>query len=220
MATPTLPISDDTLLSALHWRYATKVFDSQKTIPAEIWKALEETLILTPSSYGLQPWKFIVITDKELRAKLLPHSWNQKQVVDCSHFVIFAAELNVGEAFIDKNIRRIAEVRGSTVESLQGYRNMMVDSLVKGPRSKIINEWAARQCYIALGNFMTAAAVLKIDTCPMEGFESAEFDKILDLKSKNLTSVVCCPAGYRSENDKYAAQPKVRFNAEEVVEHI
>ena len=220
MTTPTLPISDDTLLSALHWRYATKAFDPAKKIPATTWKTLEEALVLTPSSCGLQPWKFIVITDDALKAKLRPHAWGQSQVTDCSHFVVLAAELNVGEAFIDRNIRRIAEVRGSTVESIQGYRNMMVDLLVKGPQSKTINDWAAHQVYIALGNFMTAAAVLKIDTCPMEGFVPVEFDKILDLKSKNLTSVVCCPAGYRSESDKYAALPKVRFNTEEVVEHI
>lgn len=220
MTTPTLPIGNDTLLSALQWRYATKVFDATKKIPADTWKTLEEALVLTPSSCGLQPWKFIVITNDELKGKLRPHAWGQSQVTDCSHFVVFAAELNVGEAFIDKNIRRTAEVRGSTVESLQGYRKMIVDLMVKGPLSKTINDWAAHQIYIALGNFMTAAALLKIDTCPMEGFQPAEFDKILDLKAKNLASVVCCPAGYRSESDKYASLPKVRFNTEEVVVRI
>ncbi|HEY0256483.1 MAG TPA: nitroreductase family protein, partial [Candidatus Methylacidiphilales bacterium] len=152
MTTPTLPISDDTLLSALHWRYATKAFDPAKKIPATTWKTLEETLVLTPSSCGLQPWKFIVITDDALKAKLRPHAWGQSQVTDCSHLVVFAAELNVGEPFIDKNMRRIAEVRGSTLESLQGYRTMIVDLLVKGPQSKTVNDWAAHQVYIALGN--------------------------------------------------------------------
>jgi nitroreductase len=220
MTTPALPISDDTLLSALHWRYATKVFDPAKKIPATTWKTLEEALVLTPSSCGLQPWKFIVITDDALKAKLRPHAWGQSQVTDCSHFVVFAAELNVGEAFIDKNMRRIAEVRGSTVESLQGYRGMIVNLLVNGPLSKTINDWAAHQIYIALGNFMTAAALLRVDTCPMEGFVPAEYDKILGLPERGLTSAVCCAAGYRSAGDKYAALPKVRFSREDMVEHI
>jgi len=213
-------IDTTTLLSALHWRYATKVFDPAKKIPADIWKTLEETLVLTPSSFGLQPWKFFVITDDALRARLRPHAWDQAQVTDCSHFVVMAAELNVKEPFIDKHVSRIAEVRGMTADSLKSYREMMVGSLVTGPRSETINDWAARQVYIALGNFMTAAALLHVDTCPMEGFNPEEFDKILDLNAKNLRSVVCCPAGYRSESDKYVKLPKVRFKTEDVVEYI
>jgi nitroreductase len=219
MTTPQT-LAPSALLANLHWRYATKVFDSQKTIAPDIWKALEETLILTPSSYGLQPWKFIVITDKELRAKLHSHSWNQAQVVDCSHYVVFASLTNVTEADIDKFLARTAEVRGVSVESLNAYRGMMIGDVVQGPRSKISDEWAARQAYIALGNFMTAAALLQVDTCPMEGFVPAEYDKILGLPAKGLTATVCCAAGYRSEGDKHASLPKVRFSAEEVVEHI
>jgi len=216
----TTTLSPASLLSNLQWRYATKVFDSGKTIAPDIWKALEETLILTPSSYGLQPWKFIVITDRDLLAKLRPHSWNQAQVTDCSHYIVFATLTNISKADIDKFLARIGDVRGVPIDSLKSYRGMMVSDIIEGPRSKFTHEWAARQAYIALGNFMTAAALLQVDTCPMEGFVPAEYDKILGLPKRGLTATVCCAAGYRSENDKYASLPKVRFSAEDVVEYI
>ncbi len=216
MSTTSIPSS--TLIGNLHWRYATKIFNTEKTIPAEIWKALEETLVLTPSSCGLQPWKFIVITDKEMKEKLQVHSWNQAQVTQCSHYVVFTAIKKVDEAYIDSFLARTAEVRGTTIESLNGYRNMVVGTLIHGGQGT--SEWAARQAYIALGNFMTAAAMLQIDTCPMEGFVPAEYDKILGLEARGLASVVCCAAGYRSENDKYAQLPKVRFPRADVIEHF
>jgi len=214
------PLDPAHLLEHLQWRYATKIFDTAKTIAPGVWQALEETLVLSPSSHGLQPWKFIVITDKEVRAKLLPHSWGQKQVTDCSHYVVFASIKKLSEADIDNYLARTAEVRGSTLESMKGYRGMMVGDLIHGARSKVIGEWAARQAYIALGNFMTSAALLEVDTCPMEGFVPAEYDKVLGLEARNLTAAVCCAAGYRSDLDKYARLPKVRFSAEQVVEHI
>jgi nitroreductase len=214
----TTSIDSATLLGNLHWRYATKVFDPAKTIPPETWKALEEALVLTPSSCGLQPWKFIVITDKDLREKLLPHSWGQAQVIQCSHYVVFAALKRVDEAYIDRHLARMAEVRGTSVESLAPFRKMVVGTLIQGGQGT--PEWAARQAYIALGNFMTAAALLQIDTCPMEGFVPAEYDKILGLEERGLTASVCCAAGYRSATDKYAQLPKVRFSTEAVVEHL
>jgi len=217
MATPPA-VSPSTLVGNLNWRYAAKVFDASKTIPAETWQALEEALILSPSSFGLQPWKFIVITDKEMRAKLLPHSWGQTQVTQCSHYVIFAAITKIDEAYIDANLARTAEVRGVTAESLAGFRKMLTGTLIQGGYGT--PEWAARQAYIALGNFMTSAAMLQIDTCPMEGFSPAEYDKVLGLPARGLTSVVCCAAGYRSPDCKYASLAKVRFPASAMIEHI
>jgi len=214
------PVDPAHLLANLQWRYATKVFDANKSIAPEVWKTLEEILVLSPSSHGLQPWKFIVITDKEVRAKLLPHSWGQKQVTDCSHYVVFASIKKLSEADIDNYLSHSAKVRGSTLESLKGYRGMMVGDLIHGARSKIIGEWAARQAYIALGNFMTSAALLQVDTCPMEGFVPAQYDTILGLEARGLTASVCCAAGYRSDLDKYAHLPKVRYSSEQVVEHI
>ncbi|MCE0483950.1 MAG: NAD(P)H-dependent oxidoreductase [Methylacidiphilales bacterium] len=209
-----------TLLAALHWRYATKAFDPAKTIPADTWKTLEEALILSPSSFGLQPWRFIIVTSPEIKAKLRPHSWNQAQVTDCSHYVVFATIKKISEADIDASLARTVEVRGVKLETLQGYRSVMVGDLIHGARSKVAAEWAARQAYIALGNFMTAAALLGVDTCPMEGFVPDQYDKILGLEARGLTASVCCAAGYRGESCKYAHLAKVRFPRDKMIETI
>jgi nitroreductase len=214
------PITTANLLESLQWRYATKKFDPNKTIAAETWNALEESLVLTPSSYGLQPWKFLVITNPEIKAQLKPLSWNQAQVTDCSHYVVFAIKKNLAAADVDRFVARTAEVRGVEVESIKGYRDMMVSDVVQGPRSLTANEWAARQVYIALGNFMTSAALVGVDTCPMEGIEPGKYDRLLGLPEKGFATMVACTAGYRSEDDKYATLAKVRFSSEEVIEHI
>ena len=157
------------LLKALNWRYATKVFDATKKIPADTWLALEQSLVLTPTSYGLQPYRFLVVQTPAVRQALLPHSWGQKQVVDCSQFVVLTARNEMTEADLDKLLSRISDVRNIPVESLKGYRGAMLGDVVKGPRGEVAHEWAARQCYIALGNLMTCAALLGVDACPMEG---------------------------------------------------
>lgn len=212
------PLSPTQLVDSLNWRYATKAFDPNKKIPVQTWAALEESLILTPSSFGLQPWKFLVITDKALRESLVPHAWNQRQIADCSHLVVMLAKKTVGEAEIDQLIHRIVEVRGGTADALAGYKGMMMGSLGKATPEFII-EWAKKQVYIALGQFMGSAAVLGIDTCPMEGFAAPKFDEILGLNTTDYTTAVLCPAGYRADSDKYATLPKVRFKTEDVIEH-
>ena len=211
-------ITTTDLLEHLKWRYATKQFDPTKTIAPEIWTALEDALVLTPSSYGLQPWKFLIVTSSELKEKLKPLSWNQPQVTDCSHYVVFAIHKNLAEAHVDRFVARTAEVRGGTVEALADYRNLMVNDVVDGARSFHVNEWSTNQTYIALGNFMTSAALLGVDTCPMEGIEPVNYDRVLGLAAKGLTTVVACAAGYRSEADKYAGLAKVRFLKSEVLE--
>ena len=207
------------LIQQLNWRYATKVFDPARKIPAELWEQLEQALVLTPSSFGLQPYRFIVVTDPALKTKLRPASWNQSQIEDCSHLVVFLAQNDMTEASIDEYLARIAQVRGVTAESLTGYRSFMVGDLVQGPRHAIIQEWAARQTYIALGNFMTSAAVLGVDTCPLEGLVPAQYDEILGLAGSGYRTVCACPAGYRSEADKYATLPKVRYAKDRLITH-
>ena len=207
------------LIQQLNWRYATKVFDPARKIPAELWEQLEQALVLTPSSFGLQPYRFIVVTDPALKARLRPASWNQSQIEDCSHLVVFLAQNDMTEASIDEYLARIAQVRGVTAESLTGYRSFMVGDLVQGPRHAIIQEWAARQTYIALGNFMTSAAVLGVDTCPLEGLVPAQYDEILGLAGSGYRTVCACPAGYRSEADKYATLPKVRYAKDRLITH-
>ena len=173
--------------------------------------------MLTPSSYGLQPYQFLIVQDPEKRAALLPHSWGQKQVVDCSHFVVFTARTEMKEADVTKLIACISAVRGIPAESLNFYRDMMLGDVVNGPRGKIAHEWAARQAYIALGNLMTAAAVLGVDACPMEGLAPAEYDRILSLHGTGYATVVACALGYRAAGDKYASLPKVRYATTDLV---
>ncbi len=214
------PIAPSQLLESLNWRYATKQFDPTKKIDTATWEALENALILSPSSYGLQPWKFFVVTDPAIREQLKAHSWNQPQVTDSSHHVVFAIRTQIDAAFVDSFLRRTVEVRGGTLEALDFYRKMIVSDVIEGPRSKWSHEWAARQAYIALGNFMTAAALLGVDACPMEGIDPAKYDEILGLKEKGFHTVVACPAGYRLDSDKYASLPKVRFAKSDVIEHV
>jgi nitroreductase len=214
---PALKPSD--LLTALNWRYATKAFDPAKKIPADTWTALEDSLVLTPSSFGLQPWKFIVIQDQALRESLVPHAWGQRQVADCSHLIVLAVKKDMPESFIDENITRMIEVRGGTPEALLGFRNMVAGFRTQLGAANQLTTWAKLQSYIALGQFMLAASLLDVDTCPMEGFVPEKFDEILDLAKDGLTTAVLCPVGYRSSDDKYGHLPKVRFKKEIVIEH-
>ncbi len=209
-------INHNQLIGQLNWRYATKQFDSQRKITPQDWAILEEALVLTPSSFGLQPWKFIVVADQPTREKLLAASWGQRQVTDASHLVVFAIKKNLGERDIDNYLDRIVEVRGAPRTALADYRNMMVGSIVNGRDETTRSAWATRQVYIALGNFLTSAALLGIDACPMEGIEPAKYDEILGLHTQGLSAVVVAAAGYRAATDKYAAQKKVRFPKEEV----
>jgi len=208
------------LLDALQWRYATKVFDATKKIPADVWDALEKSLVLTPTSYGLQPYQFLVVQDAAKRAALLPNSWGQKQVVDCSHFVVFTARTEMKDADVDKLIARTVELRKLPVGSLDAYRGMMIGDIVNGPRGKIAHEWAARQVYIALGNLMTCAAVLGVDACPMEGINPTEYDKILGVAGTGYKTVVALALGYRAASDKYASLAKVRYETSELVKVV
>ncbi len=212
--------NSDSLLTQLNWRYATKKFDATRKIAPDLWAALEKALILTPSSFGLQPWKFFIVTDAAVKQQLVPVSWGQTQPVDCSHHVVFAVRKALAEKNVDEFIESIVATRGGTAESLKGYRDIMAGFAGKAAQEGWLREWGIRQVYIALGNFMTSAAMLGVDTCPMEGIEPANYDKILGLEDSEFATVVACAAGYRAADDKYATLPKVRFSAEQLVKHI
>ena len=214
------PVPTTQLTSALDWRYATKQFDPAKKIPADTWAALEHALVSAPSSFGLQPWKFFVVTHPEVKAKLRPVSWNQPQVTDCSHHVVFAVRKGVNEAHVDRFLARQMALRGDTPESLAGYRGMMVGFVNNLAASGQIDAWAAKQIYVALGQFMAAAALLGVDACPMEGINPAAYDEILGLTGTEFASVVACSVGYRAATDKYATAKKVRFPVSDVVAHV
>jgi nitroreductase len=209
-------LSPQDLIDQLQWRYATKKFDATKTIPGEVWSAIASSLVLTPSSFGLQPWHFITIRDQKIKEELLPHSWGQAQVTDCSHFVVLTARISMTEAEIDSFLARTIEIRGGKIDQLNPYRDMMV-GFTKNMDDTAKLQWAKLQTYIALGQLMTSAAVLGVDACPMEGIAPAEYDRILGLEEKGLTTSVACALGYRSSEDKYATTPKVRFEESDVL---
>jgi len=214
------PVSDETILKQLNWRYAVKNFDPARKIPPAQWATLEQALILAPSSFGLQPWRFYVIDDVEMRQKLIPVSWGQTQVFDASHLVVFAIRKNLDAEFVDRFLDRHIEIRGGDRAALAGYRKLILKSLEGEIQEAGAHHWAARQAYIALGQFMTTAAMLGIDTCPMEGLEADRYDEILGLAEQGYATVCACPAGYRSANDKYQHRKKVRFAAKDVVVHV
>ncbi len=214
------PVPTQTLTDALHWRYATKKFDAARKIPAATWAALEQALVLAPSSFGLQPWKFVVVQDAATKERLSAAARGQRQPADCSHLVVFAGRKGMDAADVERYIARIAEVRGVTVESLKAYRDNMVGFVENARKGGTIDAWCARQVYIAFGVFMASAALLGVDACPMEGIDPAKFDEILGLAAKGYGALCVGAAGYRAADDKYAAAPKVRFRAEDVVLHV
>jgi nitroreductase len=207
-------------LQQLQWRYATKVFDQAQKITDEAWHVLEQSLVLSPSSFGLQPWKFFVIQNPEMRQQLLEHSWKQAQVVDASHLVVFAIRKDLNGDDVDRYVNRMAEVQGIPAENLAGFGGMVKGFMAKPPYPLDMDGWATRQVYIALGQFMTTAAMMGIDTSPLEGFVPSKYDEVLKLGDQGYASVVVCGAGYRSSDDKYAEKPKVRYPTAEVVEYI
>jgi nitroreductase len=209
-------INSNQLLEQLNWRYATKQFDPKRRISATDWATLEEALRLTPSSGGLQPWKFIVITDPAVRAKLVPASYGQEKVSTASHLIVFASKNNLSEVDVDAHVQNISKTQGVPLESLAQLRGMLVGGLVQSQDEAGRNAWARNQAYIALGNLLTSAALLSIDACPMEGFDRAQYDEVLGLNAKGYASAVIATLGYRSPADKYAAAPKVRFPREQV----
>jgi len=199
----------------LNWRYATKKFDSSKKISSQDFAELLEVLRFSPSSFGLQPWKFVVVHDPDLRKKLRPHAWNQAQVTDAGALIVFCALKKMDEDYVKRYVNIIADVRGVTKESLLGSEQMMTGFLKsKGPEA--ISQWMKNQVYVALGVFLAECAHHKIDACPMEGFDSEKFDEILELPQEGLESVVLCAVGYRADDDHYAELKKVRFENNEL----
>lgn len=213
-------ISPSQLLGALHWRYATQKFDPARKIPAETWQALEQSLVLTPSSFGLQPWRFLVVDNPVIRQQLAGAAYGQRQPLDASHFVVFAVRKNLGDDHIERHVARTAHVRGVPPESLAGYKTGISKAISGARSSGRLDTWQSHQVYIALGQFVAAAALLGVDTSPMEGISTSKFDEILGLKGSEFATLCACAAGYRADDDKYAEIPKVRFEADDVISHV
>jgi nitroreductase len=211
-------IDPQTLLAQLNWRYAVKKFDSARKIAPATWATIEEAMRLAPSSYGLQPWKFVTVADAGLRAKLREVSWNQPQITDASHMVVFAQKREVTKADVEAYVARIVEVRGVPAQALAGYRDMMVGS-VSNPATlpgASMHAYTRSQTYIALGFALYTAAQLGVDACPMEGFDASKYDELLGLTKIGYHAAVVATFGYRSSEDAMASFAKVRAKAEDV----
>lgn len=207
------------ILDKLNWRYATKVFDNSKKVSKEDLNILLDAARLSASSYGLQPYHFFVIEDSEVRSKLRKASWNQSQITDASYLLVLANKPTFDDSLVDNYIDNIIETRGVTKKDVEGYSQMMKGALLGLPDEQK-KSWTSEQTYIALGNLMTIAAEMEIDTCPMEGFDKAQYNEILGLNDKNLNASVVLAVGYRADNDETQNYPKVRYSREQIITHI
>ena len=197
------------------WRYATKKFDATKKVSAADLETLKEAIQLSTSSYGLQLYKVFIIENPEVRAKLQPVSWGQSQIVDASHLLVFANIVDVQENHIDAYVQNFANTRALTVEDLKGYSDFMKSKIVPLPvEQKAV--WTSKQTYLALGNLLNAAAELKIDVTPMEGFEPEKYNEILGLKALGLNASLVAAVGYRHEEDATQHYVKVRKPKQEL----
>ncbi|WP_339701849.1 NAD(P)H-dependent oxidoreductase [uncultured Marixanthomonas sp.] len=204
------------IIDRLKWRYATKKFNSEKILPKKTLEQLKEAFNLTATSYGLQPVTLVIVKDKEQRKKLLPHSWDQHQVVDASHLLVFCVEEKLSPEYIQKYFKRVKTIRNTPDDILKPFEEFLLDSFEE-QSSDEIRTWATNQAYLALGNLLTVCAATNIDACPMEGFNPTEYDRILGLKEKGLTSVLLLPVGYRDETDFMAKEKKVRKDMKDVI---
>lgn len=208
-----------TFIENQNWRYATKKFDATKKVDEKDIETLKEAIQLSASSYGLQPYKVFFIENPEVRAQLQPAAWGQTQIVDASHLIVFASINKLDEAYIDAFIQNTASTRNLQVSDLEGYATFMKGAILNLPEEKMAT-WTAKQTYIALGNLLAAAAELKIDATPMEGFEPEKFNDILGFNEKGLNATLVVPIGYRHEEDALQHAAKVRKSAAELFEII
>lgn len=203
------------ILKQLNTRYATKVFDSTKKVSEADMEKLLEAIRLSASSFGLQPYKILVVEDPNIRADLRKVAWDQPQITDASALLVFAVKFEANGNTVDEFVNLTAKSRDLSKESLEGFSDMMKGSL-QNMNQEQIETWVSKQAYIALGFGLVTAAVLGLDACPMEGFSAPDFDKILDINKLGLKSKVIMAVGYRSEQDKYQYLAKVRQQKEDL----
>ncbi|CAM3474785.1 NAD(P)H-dependent oxidoreductase [Aequorivita lipolytica] len=203
-------------IEKLQWRYATKTFDSSKILSEEKLNILKETFNLTATSYGLQPLKLVVISNSELKTKLMPLTYNQPQVRDASHVLILCVEKNINENFILEHFKRVEGQRNTPRKILEPFEKNLIASFTE-KNSEEIKDWMVNQLYLTLGALLTVCAVEEIDACPMEGFEPKKYDKLIGLDKRGLESVIALPVGYRDESDFFKDLKKVRRGVDELI---
>ena len=207
------------VLDSLRWRYAVKKFDDGKIVPEEKIDTIKEAFNLTASSYGLQPFKLVVIKNKEIQNQLVEHSWNQKQVAQASHVLVITVPKSYSTEEVSSYFNRVKNIRNTPDEIINPFQEFLTNTVASKSQEELL-AWNKNQAYLAMGNLLTVCALEEIDSCPMEGFIPEKYDEVLGLEGQNLTSVLVLPIGYRAEDDYMKSQKKVRKNLEEVIFQI
>lgn len=200
---------------ALDWRYAVREFSPEK-LDAQTVETLVDAARKSASSYGLQPYKILIVESKSVRQDLLPYSFGQQKVLDCSHLIVFAAQTDIGDNTVDRYVRQFVKTRGVPAEEISGYVRHIKEALAAKSRAEK-QAWAHQQAYIALGTLLTAAASMRIDSCPMTGFDHKAYDEVLGLAKLGLETTAIVALGYRSARDRTSGLPKVRFDYDNLV---
>jgi nitroreductase len=200
--------------NALHWRYATKLFDEHEKIPEDKFELLMESLRLSPSSIGLQPWKFVIVKKKAIRKELFHLSMQQSQMVDASHLILLCSLKTINASYINKLIELDKQENegDSHLEDFKAYAMSFIESKSK----EELKEWMTQQVYIALGFLLSTCAMLHVDACPMEAFDHSKANKLLNLSKYGAESRIAVAIGYRSDKDEYAKRKKMRWESEDV----
>ena len=207
------------VLDSLRWRYAVKKFDDGKIVPEEKIDTIKEAFNLTASSYGLQPFKLVVIKNKEIQNQLVEHSWNQKQVAQASHVLVITVPKSYSTEEVSSYFNRVKNIRNTPDEIINPFQEFLTNTVASKSQEELL-AWNKNQAYLAMGNLLTICALEEIDSCPMEGFIPEKYDEVLGLEGQNSTSVLVLPIGYRAEDDYMKSQKKVRKNLEEVIFQI
>ena len=207
------------IIEDLKWRYATKKYDPSKKLTEEQVVTIKESLRLTPTAYGLQALKFLMIETPEIREEIKGIAFGQAQVVDASHLIVICSHTHIDESYIDAYAQRVARHRNTPEDKLIQFSEFLKKNLLHLEQEKV-EPWNDHQAYIALGQLLHTCASMRVDATPMEGFDAAKLDELLQLKEKGLKSVLLCPVGFRSEEDAYQHLAKVRKSTEEAFETI
>ena len=204
------------VLDSLRWRYAVKKFDHGRIVPEDKIDTIKEAFNLTASSYGLQPFRLVVIQNKKIQNQLVEYSWNQKQVAQASHILVITIPKSYRTEEVSTYFKRVKSIRNTPDEIINPFQNFLTNTIAEMTQEELF-AWNIKQAYLAMGNLLTVCALEEIDSCPMEGFVPEKYDEVLGLKEQNLTSVLVLPIGYRAEDDFMKSQKKVRKNLEDVI---
>lgn len=206
-------------IERLKWRYAVKKFDREVLLSKDKIDRLIHAFNLTATSYGLQPIRLVVLQNKTKQVELVKHSYGQKQVAQASHVLVICIETHIDQQYITQYFEKVKSIRGTSEEILDPFKNALIEDFSQ-KQTEEIRQWATNQAYLAMGNLLTVCALEGIDACPMEGFNPGAYDEFLDLKSRNLSSVLVLPVGKRAEDDFFSGLKKVRRDLAETVIHI